>query len=393
MLRSGACRECGGGAAYVNALSCERTCLRCWQTLGCGDHGVDGASRSQLCSVNYAKNRYMITDTDVKKIPILKVEDASKAHGLLGTKMNVMLVPDAVRLATIRHGSIDHVEAKKAIKHAKAMEKHREKEKVYKAEKAEYDAKVKELTAPARDRYNAAYAAWEAKKAEDAVMAGAPPSYSMVLNVDTSHIPKPETKYPGSGPKLDSAWNFLARNQRSRQLGLVHTRYGLHKSAPPALLAKSGGKVYVCTESTDLEAVAAKFACYGEVKGLGENLFEIIHDAHPGATVVVDMRCDLRKMEKACPQGERLRTEQLLRLHRGRVAAGLCFDAERRHQARRHAWRRRLLQHGLRVDVFGHEHDPVGVVAVPHAASGGHRRPGDEQPEPGPSSVGRPLRH
>ena len=59
-------------------------------------------------------------------------------------------------------------------------------------------------------------------------------------------------------------------------------------------------QVYVCTEATDLAAVEAKFASFGNVLGIGENLFEVIHDAHHGATVVVDMRCDLRKMATAC---------------------------------------------------------------------------------------------
>ena len=34
--------------------------------------------------------------------------------------------------------------------------------------------------------------------------------------------------------------------------------------------------------------------------GIGENLFEVVHAATDSSTIVVDMRCDLRKMAKAC---------------------------------------------------------------------------------------------
>jgi len=307
MLQSGACRECEGGGAYINAISCERTCLKCWQSRDCGEHGTEGASRSQMCSVTYAKNRYMITDTDVKSICVLKVEDASKAHGLLGTKMNVMLVPDAVRLAIKRHGSLDTVEAKKTVKHALAMEKYRAKLSDYEATMEAHRREIREAQGQAGDTYDAALAAWRARfraaaSPQDYAACGQAPSYaSLGLEcVDTSHIERPKLKHPTAPKKSEATWNFVARNQRARTMGLVHDKYGLHKAAPPAELAQRGGKVYVCTEATDLAAVEAKFASFGNVLGIGENLFEVIHDAHHGATVVVDMRCDLRKMATAC---------------------------------------------------------------------------------------------
>ena len=58
---------------------------------------------------------------------MLHIDDPRKAHGLMNAKMRAILVRDAQKLAIARHGSLDAVEAVKAIRHAKSMETYRAK--------------------------------------------------------------------------------------------------------------------------------------------------------------------------------------------------------------------------------------------------------------------------
>ena len=201
-LASGSCAECGGGGAYINALSCERTCLGCWSCRDCGEHGTEGAQRSQMCSPGYAKTHFLITETDVKKCAMLHIDDPSKAHGLMNAKMRAILVRDAQKLAIARHGSLDAVEAVKAIRHAKSMETYRAKIEALEAPLADKIASWKDRKAKAEDKYAAALAAWTAltatKDPSNVLKAGARPWRSF-----HEYRPRAEGKYPKSKP----VWN------------------------------------------------------------------------------------------------------------------------------------------------------------------------------------------
>ena len=262
-LRSGACAECGHGATWFNVMTCARTCLRCWRCLDSGDHGTDGAAPSQLCSYSYAKDRYLITDKDLKGVAVLKVDDDTKAHGLMMTKMSVVLVADALKAAVAKHGSEDTLEAKKAVKRATAQLKH--------------DAKVAE--------YQTAHKAWYAQP------------FGMKSMDDFP-------KYPKSPPS-DTKWNFLARNQRCWDMMKVSERYGLWGCAPPAALTPTKrAKVYVVTDD-DAAVAKHKFAKHGDVQGAWSNIFEAAHDIDKsGSVLVVDKKCDLRLMEPACDEAK-----------------------------------------------------------------------------------------
>jgi hypothetical protein len=261
-LRSGACAECGHGAVYFNVMTCARTCMLCWACRDSGDHGTEGAAMSQLCSYSYAKDRYLITDKDLKGVPVLKVDDDSKAHGLMMSKMSVVRVADALKAAVAKHGSEDTLNAKKAVKRATAKLKH--------------DAKVVE--------YNTALTAWRAQP-------------------DGTKSISDYPKYPKSPPS-DTKWNFLARNQRCWDMMKVSERYGLWGCAPPAALTPTKrAKVYVVTDD-DAAVAKHKFAKHGDVQGAWSNIFECVHDiidsAGSGSVLVVDKLCDLRVMEPAC---------------------------------------------------------------------------------------------
>ena len=65
--------------------------------------------------------------------------------------------------------------------------------------------------------------------------------------------------------------------------------------------------VFVVTESTDEAAIKEQFSSHGSVKGFGENIFEVTHSSSPGATIVVAMRCDLRKAATSCAPEKRSR--------------------------------------------------------------------------------------
>ena len=65
--------------------------------------------------------------------------------------------------------------------------------------------------------------------------------------------------------------------------------------------------VFVVTESTDEAAIKEQFSSHGSVKGFGENIFEVTHSSSPGATIVVAMKCDLRKQATSCPSDKRSR--------------------------------------------------------------------------------------
>lgn len=316
-LASGSCADCGGGGAYINALSCERTCIKCWSCGDCGEHGIDGAEMSQMCSVGYAKTRYLITDTDVKKCAVLAIDDVSKAHGLMSPKLRAVLVRDAQKLAIARHGSLDAVEAVKAFRHAKSVEGYRAKIAALEDPIADKIAEWKDRKDKADDSYDAAVAAWTAltkprapatatkeelaTATKNAIMAGVRPHR-------TFYEARPrggDGKYPKKPSDLGSSWNFLARNQRARCMHEVANLYGLHKVAPAELTRRADAPVFVVTEATDKAAIAAEFSSLGAVKGFGENLFEVTHEAYPGATIVIAMKCDLRKMATSCDPKKR----------------------------------------------------------------------------------------
>ncbi|KAH8049828.1 hypothetical protein JL720_15501 [Aureococcus anophagefferens] len=162
-----------------------------------------------LCSYSYAKDRYLITDKDLKGVAVLKVDDETKAHGLMMTKMSVVLVADALKAAVAKHGSEDTLEAKRAIRKATAQLKH--------------DAKLVEYTTSLK--------AWQAQPVGTKSMDDYP-------------------KYPKS-PSSSGKWNFLARNQRCWDMLKVCDKYGLWEGVPPpALKPTKRAKVYVVTDST-----------------------------------------------------------------------------------------------------------------------------------------------
>jgi hypothetical protein len=304
-LATGTCAECGGGGAYINALSCERTCLGCWSCRDCGEHGTEGAQRSQMCSPGYAKTHFLITDTDIKKCAMLHIDDATKAHGLMNAKMRAILVRDAQKLAIARHGSLDAVEAVKAIRHAKSMESYRAKIEALEAPHADKIASWKDRKAKAEDKYAAALAAWTAltatKDPSNVLKAGARPWRSF-----HEYRPRAEGKYPKKPSDLGSSWNFLARNQRARTMHVVGEKYGLHKCHPKELTRRrKDAPVFVITESTDEAAIKEQFSSHGTVKGFGENIFEVTHSTSPGSTIVVAMKCDLRKQATSCAPEKR----------------------------------------------------------------------------------------
>ena len=303
-LATGTCVECGGGGAYINALSCERTCLGCWSCRDCGEHGTEGAQRSQMCSPGYAKTHFLITDTDIKKCAMLHIDDATKAHGLMNAKMRAILVRDAQKLAIARHGSLDAVEAVKAIRHAKSMETYRAKIEALEAPLADKIAAFEDRKAKAEDKYTAAMAAWKALTASDIandILKAGPPPYRSFYE----SRPRAEGKYPKKPSDLGSSWNFLARNQRARCMQSVGEKYGLHKVAPAELTRRKDAPVFVVTESTDEAAIKEQFSSHGSVKGFGENIFEVTHRASPGCTIVVAMKCDLRKQATSCAPEKR----------------------------------------------------------------------------------------
>jgi hypothetical protein len=104
----------------------------------------------------------------------------------------------------------------------------------------------------------------------------------------------------------EPAWLCLGRTRThwliSTQVG---EKYGLHKVAPKELTRRKDAPVFVVTESTDEAAIKEQFSSHGSVKGFGENIFEVTHRAHPGATIVVAMKCDLRKQATSCPSDKR----------------------------------------------------------------------------------------
>ena len=230
-LATGTCAECGGGGAYINALSCERTCLGCWSCRDCGEHGTEGAQRSQMCSPGYAKTHFLITDTDIKKCAMLHIDDATKAHGLMNAKMRAILVRDAQKLAIARHGSLDAVEAVKAIRHAKSMETYRAKIEALEAPLADKIAAFEDRKAKAEDKYAASLAAWTAltatKDPSNVLKAGARPWRQFYES-----RPRAEGKYPKSKPVWKSTSGTTSR--RWREALKFHFRTGSRPTWPRA---------------------------------------------------------------------------------------------------------------------------------------------------------------
>ena len=114
------CSACGEFGANFNVLSCSRACFSCWCCKDGGEKGRDSTSPFAICSLAFAKNHYLLRDSDVKKGRLFSLagDDPSKAHGLMCTKMTVVLVKDAAAIGRDRYGGEQGLEDEKCARWA-----------------------------------------------------------------------------------------------------------------------------------------------------------------------------------------------------------------------------------------------------------------------------------
>ena len=98
--------NCGKYADGFNVLACARSCQTCWMCDDGGEKGLNSSSPFALCAVGFAKMHYLITDGDIKKGEIfsLAIEDPTKAHGLMNSKMTILLENEARKLGESKYG-------------------------------------------------------------------------------------------------------------------------------------------------------------------------------------------------------------------------------------------------------------------------------------------------
>jgi len=123
-VRSNTCSSCGKHAANLNLLDCSRACLDCFMCKDSGQHGADSKSPFALCAVGYAKTHYLLSDSEISSnLFVWSVDDDLKCHGLISSKVKVVLQNKAKALAHVKFGGEEGLRAEKTARAKKSETK------------------------------------------------------------------------------------------------------------------------------------------------------------------------------------------------------------------------------------------------------------------------------
>jgi hypothetical protein len=170
--------------------------------LGCGEDGVSETNKLTMCSLSFARTRFLLpSSASTKLLPSLQVVDESKSHGLMSPKVEVVMVEDARELGCSIWGNMAAIEVER---------KKRE------------------------DRAQTNYASRLAAYTKALNVAAGDPAQA-----ENSIIKLGRPNFPAS--KAAAGHNFVARNQRyiMHSRPELHSRYGLfHNCVGTANLSK-----------------------------------------------------------------------------------------------------------------------------------------------------------
>ena len=136
-VRSNTCSSCGKYSSNLNLLDCSRVCFDC---LNEGSHGIDSKSPFALCTTDYAKTHYLLSDSDISSQLFVwslnehkdykydyDDEDYYYSHSecwkLLSDKIQIVLQKKAKALAHEIFGGEEGLEAEKVARAEKSEKK------------------------------------------------------------------------------------------------------------------------------------------------------------------------------------------------------------------------------------------------------------------------------
>ena len=123
-VRSNTCSSCGKYSCHLNLLDCSRACLDCFMCKDSGQHGADSKSPFALCTVGYAKIHYLLSDSEISSnLFVWNVDDDLKCHGLISSKVKVVLQNKAKALAHVKFGGEEGLRAEKTARAKKSETK------------------------------------------------------------------------------------------------------------------------------------------------------------------------------------------------------------------------------------------------------------------------------
>ena len=263
-LSSTVCSVCGTYAENFCVMTCTRVCQKCWSCPGVGREGIV-VQQMSLCAVGYAKTHYLLSDKDIKcGLFCLKINDATKSHGLISPKMTIVLESEARKLAEKKFNNIKGgLAAEKTSRAKKAKEK------------------------------------WEERK--EATLKG-------------EDLPKEPDSVRKEREKDAPTWtNFVAANQASMtRSSAILSEYGLYTyvyTRTPSEMLTALASVFVTRDTP--EQVMAKYPHVthalldaGRCKIL-TNLIDGVFVCVNGGTLLLDMECNLPTMAAEASESAR----------------------------------------------------------------------------------------
>ena len=122
-VKSNTCSSCGSFTANLDLMTCSRACSDCWK---CKDSGERGQSMSPfaLCTLSYAKQHYLLSDSDIaKNLLVWQVNDPDRCHGLLNEKIKVVNEKKVKDVAIEKFNSMDGLAQEKTARSLKSENK------------------------------------------------------------------------------------------------------------------------------------------------------------------------------------------------------------------------------------------------------------------------------
>ena len=254
-LMSPRCSSCGKGTQNFEVLSCSRACIDCWRCTDSGSKGISSASPFSLCALGFATTHYLLSDKELRKeLLVLDIVDETKAHGLISSKMSILLANKARSLAELKYGGPEGLAAEKTKRAAKSLEG--------------YDAKLK------------------------------------VAKENGTKLPSlPDCVRKEREKETPQHWNFVCANQSSGNMMRVSETYGYNFTiAGPTPFVREPSLLVTLDSIESVRASHPSLATAhsAESPTIFRNLVDALAAASAWHTVLVDMPCDMQAMLASC---------------------------------------------------------------------------------------------
>jgi len=271
------CKQCGNTTENFNIVTCSRACLECWRCQESGERGLGSNSDFALCAVGFAKSHFLLSDAEIGKLFVLAVDDATRAHGLISSKMSVVSQAQARAASFHKFGGAQGLADEKSKRADKSK------------------------------------SAWLTKcAAAEAAGKSKPKKPDLVKFEEQKDAPQ--------------HWNFITRNQRSADMLRARTAYGLYSCYSTTKIMLSAPPTIVVTDDSLEEVQNGREAGGGGGGGGGvggggisrapvptatavyTNLIDALADINferkAFVTLLIDKHCDLPSMFRSADQAK-----------------------------------------------------------------------------------------